>query len=363
MKEKAGRIEYLDALKGISIMLVVFCHIPLMPNETVVGNLFMALAWLAVPCFMLCSGALMHQKQTFSFKKHFTKLGTLYLCFVVWRLVHVAVFLIRFGMSIRVKELIEFTFFFKEIEAMGAGHMWFMVAYFLVMLFFPISFYLFRKCGKEGRKVLILVLILTGIAGMLLPSLRIALELLSRISPVFIWDLSSLYAVLPFSTSANMIFYFVLGAFLFEYRESISKWLGKKKYLLGPMVFVGAGLMITVKAAETGSFFWNGIYVSEGYNRLTTLIMAVCSYLFFAEFADRLKKAMHVMAVCVGQHTMGIFYIHFFILSFCNQFFFQRITAYYSFGLNVLKTLVVTCVCVLLTLVLKKIPVIRKLVS
>lgn len=363
MKEKAGRIEYLDALKGFSILLVVFCHTPLMPNETVVGNYFMSLAWLAVPCFMLCSGALMHQKQTFSFKKHFSRLGTLYLCIVVWRLIHAAIFFVRYGRAIRMHELIEFLFFFKEVEAMEAGHMWFMFAYFLVMLFFPLSFYLFRKCGKEGRKALILVLILTGISGILLPSLNIGISFLSRLSSKFLLDLSGIYSILPFRTYANMLFYFVLGAFLFEYRESISKWLGKKKYFLGLMVLVGAGAMVTVKAVGTGSFFWNGIYISEGYNRITTLIMAVCCYLFFAEFADSLKKPMHFIGTCVGQYTMGVYYMHFIILSICNEHLFYRFTAYYSFGLNVLKTLLITCICVLLTLVLKKIPVIRKLVS
>lgn len=363
MGKKDGRIEYLDALKGISIMLVVFCHIPLMPKETVVGNLFMAFAWFAVPCFMLCSGALMHSKQTFSFKKHFTRLGSMYLCFVIWRLILVAIFLVRSGMVIRVNDLIAFVFFFKYIEGMGAGHMWFMTAYFLVMLFFPVSFYLFRKCGQEGRKALVLVLILTGISGILLPSLRIGLALLSGLSPVFELDLSGIYSVLPFSTFANMLFYFVLGAFLFEYRESISKWLGKKKYLLGPMVLVGAGAMIAFKAAETGSFFWNDIYVSDGYNRLTTLLMAVCCYLFFAEFADRLKKPMHFIGTCVGQHTMGIFYLHVLLIGICNEYIFSRFTAYYSFWMNVLKTLLITFICVMLTLVLKKIPVVRKLVS
>ena len=67
MQQKTSRIVYLDVLKGVSMLLVIYCHGVLLPYHSVVGNLMMTLAWGAVPCFVMASGAVLHQS------RHFTK--------------------------------------------------------------------------------------------------------------------------------------------------------------------------------------------------------------------------------------------------------------------------------------------------
>lgn len=51
-----SRLLYMDNLKGICILLVVFCHYTLLSGSSVVGNAIMTLAWAAVPCFMMITG-------------------------------------------------------------------------------------------------------------------------------------------------------------------------------------------------------------------------------------------------------------------------------------------------------------------
>lgn len=46
------RIIYFDTLKGVSILLVVFCHYVLLDNHTIIGNILMAAA-LGFRCFCL----------------------------------------------------------------------------------------------------------------------------------------------------------------------------------------------------------------------------------------------------------------------------------------------------------------------
>ena len=43
------RIEYFDTIKGIAIVLVVFCHYVVLSNDSFGGNIMMSLAWAAVP--------------------------------------------------------------------------------------------------------------------------------------------------------------------------------------------------------------------------------------------------------------------------------------------------------------------------
>lgn len=82
----SNRLVFLDDLKGLCILLVVFCHFVLLPADSVAGNIIMSICWVAVPCFIMTTGYLLHKKETFDWKRYFTRLVTTYIVFVVWRI-------------------------------------------------------------------------------------------------------------------------------------------------------------------------------------------------------------------------------------------------------------------------------------
>ncbi len=92
MQQKTSRIVYLDVLKGVSMLLVIYCHGVLLPYHSVVGNLMMTLAWGAVPCFVMASGAVLHQSRHFTWQKHGKRLGSMYMTLVCWRLLYLVVY-------------------------------------------------------------------------------------------------------------------------------------------------------------------------------------------------------------------------------------------------------------------------------
>ena len=87
----SNRLVFLDDLKGLCILLVVFCHFVLLPADSVAGNIIMSICWVAVPCFIMTTGYLLHKKETFDWKRYFTRLVTTYIVFVVWRLIYMCV--------------------------------------------------------------------------------------------------------------------------------------------------------------------------------------------------------------------------------------------------------------------------------
>ena len=72
----SNRLVFLDDLKGLCILLVVFCHFVLLPADSVAGNIIMSICWVAVPCFIMTTGYLLHKKETFDWKRYFTRLVT-----------------------------------------------------------------------------------------------------------------------------------------------------------------------------------------------------------------------------------------------------------------------------------------------
>ena len=74
------------------MFFVIYCHSVLLPYHSVAGNLMMTIAWGAVPCFVMTSGAVLHQSKHFTWQKHGKRLGTMYMTLVCWRLLYLAVY-------------------------------------------------------------------------------------------------------------------------------------------------------------------------------------------------------------------------------------------------------------------------------
>ena len=118
-------------------------------------------------------------------------------------------------------------------------------------------------------------------------------------------------------------------------------------------------LLFIVKYKETGSFRWNNIYIYNGYNRISTLIMSVGLYLCFDFYCD-IKLGLGKL---IGQSTMGIYYMHYIILAVFDKYLYHGIgIEYYSTIANSLKTIIITFICIVLTIIIKKIPFIKKMV-
>lgn len=355
---KTKRIEYIDALKAVCILLVVFCHYVVLPDETIIGNFIMTLAWAAVPCFMMVSGALMHQTSRFSWEKYFTKLVRLYIVLCAWRLIYLLVCFAVSDIAYGIHDIIQYLFLLKDLDGVNTGVMWYMIAYLIVLCLYPITYHLFKN---NGRKILVFIMGISFVQGILIPSINWALQTISNLLGIAEFSFNGILRILPFSNYSNMIFYYILGAFLYEYRIELSTRVRKEVL----PVLLGAGTlgMMAIKYADTHTFFWQGLYLANGYSHVITIIVVVAMWLIFCEYEEKCKPVNYILAKYLGQYTMGIYYLHYTVLGVANIFIYPLIKEYYSLGLNCIKTIVVTGICFILTVILRKIPLIRELVK
>lgn len=337
--------------------MVVFCHSALLPPNSIWGNVAMTLSWAAVPCFMMTSGFLMHRSKSFQWNKYFKKVIGTFAVLCVWRLIYFIVYQCMEPFSISKSQFMQYVFFLKDLEEINTGVMWYMVAYLVVLLLYPIINTLFKLEDKTQLKFL---LVLSAASGIILPSLDWLIKLLMKILGRNEMSVNGLNRILPLSNYANMIFYFILGAFLLAYQNQIKIFLQKRKYLPAAALLLGILGLLLVKYADTGSFAWQGIYLSGGYNHLMTVVMSLGLYGCFMLYDG--KRFYHGMGSIVGQHTMGIYYLHYLLLAVCGRYVFPRMQDCYSFGMNCVKTAVVVMVCIGITILIKKVPFARALV-
>lgn len=351
------RIQYIDRLKGFCILMVCFCHFPLIPKGSIIGNIGMAAIYAACPCFMMVTGGLTIVRGgiAFDWKKYFLKFLKTYLVMVVWRMAYYFVYLLFADFEFSFKDFILQTILLvDETSKVNMGIMWYMKSYLIMMIFYPLIYHLYTF---KQKRLLLLLIVVTFIDAILLRSVDYLLNVIMN------WDISisGLRSVLPNTQRAYMLLYFLIGIPAFEYREEICRWVGSKKWVGIGITVIGLLGQVTVKQIVYGTWRWDGIYIDDGYMRLFTFVITIGLYITFmtcnAHFFDKILGFY-------GKHTMGIYYIHWLLLYILWTCFVTDDTwRYYSFGLNVIKTISIVTICAIITSVFKKNKLIKYLIS
>jgi len=357
----AKRIEWLDSIKGFSIFFVVYCHYVMLPENTFLGNVLMALATCAVPCFMMVTGAIMHSSHSFDWKKYFKRLATIYFVMFLWKIIYLVISFVILDVSFSKVELMKYLFLFGKIANVPSEVMWYMVALILVTLFYPISYFLLKDENSKG-KAYIFLLLLAFLSGFGVTFANYALTLISSKFGITLFDINILYDALPFRKHSNMLFFFLLGGILFKNDDRIKQKLKSIKFgniLPFALAAVGIGGLLLTKFIAADTFLWKNISIENGYQRISAILLAVGIWLSFSMYSNKISS---FLARYVGKYTMGVYYLHYIILYVCMLYIKPRIPEY-IFGMNFAQTVLTICLSILITRIMLKIPIVRILVK
>lgn len=381
---KKERIEYLDILKGIGIFLVTYEHVSMLPKNSVLGNVLMCISYGAVPCFMMVTGGLMSRTQEMNWKKYIFRLVKMYLLLCFWKVVYLAFYMNLNVLSFSKTELFRYIFLFETLPDVNSGLLWYLEAYLAVMVLYPVTWFLF-KGGCNGR----ITLAFWG-----------SLVFISSLGVIgcnsFLGE-NSVQTVVPYMAYGNMFFYYILGAFLLEYRRGIHGFISEetrsaavKKSPEGyirkhgrwiPAVLLAGGTigLLGLKYLDTHSICWEQVHVSNAYYRISTILVSVGIYLavmeigFYIQDVSRVqsginrKSGSHFRALLqmigeiFGKTTLGIYLLHGLLVPCLQVYVSTHRSITFSIGLHAFVTLLTVVVCALVTKLLQKIPLLREL--
>lgn len=216
--------------------------------------------------------------------------------------------------------------------------------------------------GKGAEAALLIAAAIALFGGILLNSLNLCSELLTDLFGRKFPDFSNAESILPLGNYKNMLFYFIAGGFVMNKKDKIEAFFAEKDFRRiypAAAFFIGTLGLMLIKKYYAGTFEWAGVYVKNGYGRLSTVFVAFGIYFGSALYLKKLK--MPVVSL-LGRSTLGIYYLHYMLLSVISYFEIVPVQ-YYSLLANVVKTIVVTAVCLCISLLLKKIPILKNLVE
>lgn len=362
------RYRNIDLIKFIAIYLVILYHfntvnvnfmIDCQPIAYINYSL-RTICSMCVPLFFFVNGFLLIKKD-FDLSRHIRRILKLVLLAFLWAIIEVVLIL-----TIR-SESISLYDFFLEIwtrKTGMVGHLWYIGALVCVHMFFP----LIKSAYDSNKKVFNYFMTLCAI-------LVFGNSILNMISAagyyaVIGWiDKSIADNVLgmynPFIGNNSHAFgYFCVGCFIGGYQQQFDRYaqehFGKLKSVIG--IFISTILLSAwgmLYSGMTGTQ-WDSVWY--GYDTIFTLVNVILVYVLSLNYKGDINKLYQYIR-CVSCNTLGIFFIHGIIISLFLRLGIKEYQITNNFAVNMLLAFIILNISLIITLSLRKIPLIRLLLD
>lgn len=364
VQKDKDRLQHIDLLEALAIFFVVIYHgnislIDFLGRGEAVRYINYALRGIlstCVPLFFFANGYLLLNRP-FDLKKHVLKTLRLVVITMIWAVLHVVILGIIHREHMTLMEMGRAVWTWKEG---WLNHLWFMGTLVCIYILFP----MLKMAFDGSRKVFVYFLC----AAAILTFGNTFLNMCFTLGMDVVFDRESLWRINlfnrfnPFPEYHDYAWvYFCLGGLMpsvLGRLESVSR---TKRSILA-----AAGILL----ASLGLGFW-GIYCSrvsgepwdlvyDAYNTVFTLVNVLCLFVLSLNYKgqhDFLRRGIALISV----NTMGIYFIHELYIHMTRMYV-QTITPLHNAWGEMVYGIVILAVSLMTSLLLKKIPILKRLV-
>lgn len=363
-KEKLkNRIFYYDAIKTLAIYLVCIYHynnlnLDIINNhnfEVYLNYYLYGISSIAVPLFLMVNGALLLNKP-YKLKSHLKKILYIYILVCLWSFISLILFIPIEGISYSLKDLIKSWFFLKQGTS---NHLWFLKALISVYLLFPFIKEIYDIPGRKLLKLFCLLIFIFSFGNLFLNNLLNTVKFLFGFHHLNVEPFDFFPMINPFGNYYYACFYFIAGGILSERvknnRIKVSSSVLLASFFTALFVLFLYGLIMSASSNIFYDTVWNGNY------SIMTLIMSVSAFLFFSKITYKNEKINHCLEI-IGASTLGIYLIHRFLGAVTLPYF-RGLTLSNNLVLNIFYVLLLVLSSSLVVILLKKLPLIRRMVQ
>lgn len=353
-------ISYFNLIKALSIFLVIYVHYPWI-SQSQGSNLTMLMTIIAVPLFFMVNGALLMSKE-FNIKKHINKLTKLISATIAWKILITIVWALIGQVNIKnytITEILLSLFTNYRIGNVPTEHLWFMYSLFKIYMIFPFIKIFFDK--GENKKYLKHILVFLFIFSFGIEFINTFLKIINTKFELTILNNMNFKIVNDAYNpiiDTNYLFYFLFGYYL-HYNHPEEKKYSFKNYILMILYYIiGISLVLIVRYFQCGSLL-DGNYqrVVNDYCKIGTFLMSYSIFILCSKVPIKNKIIDYI-----GSKTFNIYFIHMIIVSLLLTYIYPIIKISGA-KINIVRTLVALLISIILTELLKRIPVINRILN
>ena len=370
--QKSKRFYYLDLLKLIATFCVCSYHFAFLgnldyidgvSNKILVTRLLFNINSICIPLFFMVNGSLLLNK-TLKIKGFIKKSAVILLQYYFWRFLTIVLLadikdidLSNIGKS----NLFNAVFLWSDINGIDLAHLWFIPSLLCVYFIYPFIKHAFDQLNYQRNvETLFLysLLVLFTICFLFndLSTISKSVPIISNINFLNIKMLN------PFrSIVGALLLYFILGGLIHKNIDTLKN---IKTYKLIICFIIAAFLLLgkwyIESKAENAT--WDGVF--GGYASTPTLIMTSCIFILAAKIPNSFfekSKSKLKMLVMVGKNTLNVYYMHWIFGYAVLMRYYPYFRTHTGVLVNAVKSIVVVMLFSFAGALLKKIPVIWKL--
>ena len=368
-KRKPGptkeRIHYIDLTESLAMLFVMAYHLsnlyysPLrqFTAETALNYYVRCVFVSCVPLFLVTNGYLLFHHE-FNLKRHLKKTLQYLVLTLFWAVMTQLASNWSNGNSQGLREFIDAILTWRY----DVIHLWYMGALVIIYLLFPLLKSVYDRDEKLLRYFIIMISVVTfgnetlNHGMTILNDLRgvsqswvVAKNWFSMFNPV---------AEVPGFT----LVYFCLGAYLQDFLDWLKKFSRRRINLLAilcllVLMFIHAVMFIRFSRL-TGRVqcpIWCG------YETVTGFLISLCMVILLGNYQGKREKGAKLLAL-VSSNSLGIYFMHMVVVHFLRPRVYL-VPVLNNLPMNLILSVVVIGVCLVVTLLLRRIPILKKLVS
>lgn len=364
----SDRLHNLDLLKFIALLLVIFIHNfylndNILLNKTGITTFnycIRIIVNLGVPIFFSVNGYLLFSKD-FHLDKHLKKTIKIFILLVFWMVI-VTTSLIPVYTD-TTKNFIIILLGVKS-GSKWLGYLWFLYSLILLYIFFPILKVVFDNNKKIFNQFFIIVFFST--VGIKL------IEMVFQLIELFIIQKELLKLILGFINKINITYgaswgvhllFFMTGAMLYQFKDKVNttkcKIIALSLSFISIIIFmVYAYLMSSIQnELYKGNFVYNSIFME--------ILLISIFILSFSCNNNSKNNMMNKIIKIITKNSLGIYLIHWIISKYIRFLFINiyQINIFDNLFSNIVLVIIILMISYALTLIIKKIPVLKRLVE
>lgn len=336
------RKNYITLLSVISAIAVVYLHANgcfwafSKDNYWFTANIIESIFYFAVPIFFMITGVtLIDYQKKYSTKDYFKKrINKAFIPFIIWSLIGL-IFNIVAEKSILINN-IDIKYIFNGIFGTSFTVIyWFFIPLFIVYLCLP----LFSSVDKDKKESTFLYLIVVGILfNSFLPFINNIFKLGLKL-PINVLVVSGylLYPLIGYIidkkefTKKQKIIIYVLG-------------------ILGFLMHIIGTYKLSINAGQIVDTY-------KGYTNIPCLMYSVAIFILFKDIGSKISN--YKIVYFIGKYTFPIYLMHWYILRILVKLFsFNTYSLLYRLGIPI----VIVTICIIITYIIRKIPILKKIV-
>lgn len=341
------RIGYLDAMRGFTMLLVVYNHVLLFSFGGVEAWSFNdVFVTFRMPLFFFLSGFLMFKSNRFC---SWSAVGEFLRKKGMVQLIPTLVFSVAYAVIMQVS----YSSLLTEKAKCG---FWFTYTLFYYFVIYSLGDFLVSKFAKGRIKVLTGLLVALGIYAFSKFSL----------SPSFPWYDSPVSGIIGFANFQFFLFFF-LGALARSRFSSLERLLDNAGWITGIIViFVVLQIMLQVPVSREWIISKSSY---SGYSLLKSLsgLFGIAAVLI--SFRNNEQAILNSKAGCflqyIGERTLDIYLIHLFLihtnLTFAGQFLCQYHSPVLELVLGMVTSLIIIGLCLIISYLIRSSDILAKL--